>query len=98
MSRLLAAAVTAAFAAALAVGAAFGIVALLGITPDQPNDPLVTFPAVTAEGTPAPSARPSPSSLGPSPSSPSGPPSSSSRPSSPGPSPSSSSNPAPGGR
>ncbi|KOG85450.1 hypothetical protein [Streptomyces varsoviensis] len=57
MSRLLAAAVTAAGAAALAVGAAFGIVALLGITPDQPNDPLVTFPEVTVSP-PAPS-RPS---------------------------------------
>ncbi|MEU7042566.1 hypothetical protein AB0A77_16080 [Streptomyces varsoviensis] len=74
MSRLLAATVTAAGAAALAVGAAFGIVALLGITPDQPNDPLVTFPEVTAEGTVSPSV-PSVSSR------PSRPPSSGARPS-----------------
>lgn len=44
MPRLLAAAVTCVLSAALAVGAALGIVALLGVTPDQPNVPLVTFP------------------------------------------------------
>ncbi|MDG4862217.1 hypothetical protein P8605_29150 [Streptomyces sp. T-3] len=43
MHRLLAAVLTAAFAAALAVGAGFGIVALLNKTPDQPNTPLVTY-------------------------------------------------------
>lgn len=43
MSRLLAAALTVAAAAALAVGAAFGVVALLEATPDQPNTPLVTY-------------------------------------------------------
>jgi len=49
MPRLLAAAVTCVLSAALAVGAALGIVALLGVTPDQPNVPLVTFP--TSSGT-----------------------------------------------
>ncbi|QLH21543.1 hypothetical protein [Streptomyces sp. Rer75] len=44
MPRLLAAAVTCVLSAALAVGAALGIVALLGVTPEQPNVPLVTFP------------------------------------------------------
>lgn len=39
MSRLLAAVLTVAAAAALAVGAALGIVALLDATPDQPNTP-----------------------------------------------------------
>ncbi|MGW0843140.1 hypothetical protein ACWD26_23900 [Streptomyces sp. NPDC002787] len=43
MSRLLAAALTMAAAAALAVGAALGIVALLDATPDQPNNPLITY-------------------------------------------------------
>ncbi|WP_196218091.1 hypothetical protein [Streptomyces blattellae] len=43
MSRLLAAALTVAAAAAVAVGAAFGIVALLEATPDQPNSPLITY-------------------------------------------------------
>lgn len=51
MPRLLAAAVTCVLSAALAVGAALGIVALLGVTPDQPNVPLVTFP--TSSGTSA---------------------------------------------
>ncbi|WP_338898443.1 hypothetical protein WBG99_25005 [Streptomyces sp. TG1A-60] len=43
MSRLLAAALTMVAAAALAVGAALGIVALLDATPDQPNNPLITY-------------------------------------------------------
>jgi len=43
MSRLLAAALTVVAAAALAVGAALGIVALLDATPDQPNTPLITY-------------------------------------------------------
>ncbi|MET9575965.1 hypothetical protein AB0D40_03160 [Streptomyces massasporeus] len=43
MSRLLAAALTVALGAALAVGAAFGVVALLEATPDQPNTPLITY-------------------------------------------------------
>jgi hypothetical protein len=43
MPRLLAAALTIALAAALAVGAAFGIVALLDARPEQPNTPLVTY-------------------------------------------------------
>ncbi|MGA4842222.1 hypothetical protein [Streptomyces sp. G45] len=45
MHRLLAATLTVAVAAALAVGAAFGIVALLNATPDQPNRPLVHYEA-----------------------------------------------------
>ncbi|WP_197287505.1 hypothetical protein [Streptomyces apocyni] len=49
MHRLLAAALTTAFAAALAVGAAFGIVALLDATPDQPNNPLVTHETAQQE-------------------------------------------------
>ncbi|MFZ4161091.1 hypothetical protein [Streptomyces sp. HNS054] len=43
MSRLLAACLTVAFAAVLAVGTAFGVVALLEATPDQPNTPLITY-------------------------------------------------------
>ncbi|MFE1173632.1 hypothetical protein [Streptomyces sp. NPDC058773] len=43
MPRTLAAALTALTAAALAVGAALGIVAALETTPEQPNVPLVTF-------------------------------------------------------
>ncbi|MFC9911158.1 hypothetical protein [Streptomyces sp. NPDC059862] len=43
MPRLLAATVTVVIAAALAVGAAFGIVALLESTPEQPNTPLITY-------------------------------------------------------
>ncbi|GHB34476.1 hypothetical protein GCM10010377_26730 [Streptomyces viridiviolaceus] len=43
MSRLLAAALTVALAAALAVGAARGVVALLQATPDQPGTPLITY-------------------------------------------------------
>ncbi|MFI5679365.1 hypothetical protein [Streptomyces cellulosae] len=43
MSRLFAAALTVVLAAALAVGAAFGIVALLEATPDQPNTPMITY-------------------------------------------------------
>ncbi|WHM41051.1 hypothetical protein [Streptomyces sp. BPTC-684] len=53
MPRLLTVALTAVLAAALAIAVSFGIVALLGIPPDQPNDPLVTFPVATpASGTP----------------------------------------------
>jgi hypothetical protein len=43
MHRFLAAALTCVAAAALAVGAAFGIVAALNATPEQPNVPLVHF-------------------------------------------------------
>ncbi|MBX9395323.1 hypothetical protein K4749_17400 [Streptomyces sp. TRM72054] len=43
MSRLIAATVTVVVAAALAVGAALGIVALLEATPEQPNSPLITY-------------------------------------------------------
>ncbi|MFJ4687980.1 hypothetical protein [Streptomyces sp. NPDC088789] len=43
MSRLTAAAVTVVAAAALAVGAVLGVVALLEATPDQPNTPLITY-------------------------------------------------------
>ncbi|MFC3576702.1 hypothetical protein ACFOZ0_26145 [Streptomyces yaanensis] len=43
MSRLLAAVLTVAAAAVLALGAALGIVALLDATPDQPNTPLITY-------------------------------------------------------
>ncbi|MFI8995008.1 hypothetical protein [Streptomyces sp. NPDC053542] len=43
MPRLLAAALTCLVAAALAVGAGLGVVAVLHATPEQPNVPLVTF-------------------------------------------------------
>lgn len=43
MHRLLAAALTAICAALLAVGAALGIVAVLGATPEQPNTPLISY-------------------------------------------------------
>ncbi|MER7396299.1 hypothetical protein ABT381_12350 [Streptomyces sp. NPDC000151] len=43
MPRLLAAALTCLAAAALAVGAGLGAVAVLHATPEQPNVPLVTF-------------------------------------------------------
>ena len=43
MPRLLAAALTMVLAAALAVGAALGVVALLDARPAQPNTPLVTY-------------------------------------------------------
>ncbi|MFI2371336.1 hypothetical protein [Streptomyces sp. NPDC018833] len=43
MRRLSAAAATAVIAAVLAVGTAFGIVALLNATPDQPNVPLISY-------------------------------------------------------
>ncbi|GAA2677557.1 hypothetical protein [Streptomyces lunalinharesii] len=43
MHRTLAAALTALAAAALAVGAALALVAVLETTPEQPNVPLVTF-------------------------------------------------------
>ncbi|MFF1698899.1 hypothetical protein ACFVXC_35605 [Streptomyces sp. NPDC058257] len=45
MHRLLAAGLTTAVAAVLAVAAAFGIVAALNATPEQPNTPLVHFEA-----------------------------------------------------
>ncbi|MEU6065958.1 MULTISPECIES: hypothetical protein [Streptomyces] len=43
MSRLLAATLTVVAAAALAVGAALGVVALLDARPDQPDTPLITY-------------------------------------------------------
>ncbi|WP_187370213.1 hypothetical protein [Streptomyces boluensis] len=43
MHRLLSAGLTALCAAALAVGAALGIVAILGATPEQPNTPLISY-------------------------------------------------------
>ncbi|MDL5201411.1 hypothetical protein [Streptomyces sp. ALI-76-A] len=43
MPRLLAATLTVVLAAALAVGAALGVVALLEVTPDQPNTPMITY-------------------------------------------------------
>ncbi|MEB8343627.1 hypothetical protein [Streptomyces endophyticus] len=43
MNRLLAAAFSAATGAALALAAAFGVLALINATPDQPNTPLVTY-------------------------------------------------------
>ncbi|MEV6653196.1 hypothetical protein [Streptomyces sp. NPDC051219] len=43
MHRLTAAVLTTMAAAVLAVGAAFGIVAALSATPEQPNVPLVSF-------------------------------------------------------
>ncbi|CAM5273832.1 hypothetical protein GCM10010329_46060 [Streptomyces spiroverticillatus] len=43
MHRLIHALLTSLVAAALAVGAAFGIVALLDATPEQPNVPLVSY-------------------------------------------------------
>ncbi|MEU6080958.1 hypothetical protein [Streptomyces sp. NPDC047108] len=58
MHRLLAAALTCVVSAALAVATAFGIVAALHATPEQPNVPLVSFP----DGPPPPSEAPSQSS------------------------------------
>ncbi|MFJ5773196.1 hypothetical protein [Streptomyces sp. NPDC093094] len=49
MSRLLAASITVVTAAALAVGAALGAVALLEATPEQPGTPLITYER-TGEG------------------------------------------------
>ncbi|MCX4832749.1 MULTISPECIES: DUF2613 family protein [unclassified Streptomyces] len=43
MNRLLAAALSAVTGAALAFAAAFGVLALINATPDQPNTPLVTY-------------------------------------------------------
>jgi hypothetical protein len=43
MSRLLAAVLTVLLGAALAVGAALGIVALLEAPPEQPNTPMITY-------------------------------------------------------
>lgn len=43
MHRLIAATTTALIAAALAVGTAFGTVALLETTPEQPNVPLISY-------------------------------------------------------
>ncbi|MFD3513712.1 hypothetical protein [Streptomyces sp. NPDC058657] len=47
MPRLIAALLTSLAAAALAVGAAFGIVALLNATPEQPNVPLISYETAT---------------------------------------------------
>ncbi|MFD6415404.1 hypothetical protein [Streptomyces sp. NPDC060194] len=58
MQRLFAAVLTSLFAAALAVGAAFGIVELLTAKPDQPNTPLVTYETPAPEAA-APSGQPS---------------------------------------
>ncbi|MDF3147542.1 MULTISPECIES: hypothetical protein [unclassified Streptomyces] len=44
MPRIFAALLTCVLSAALAAGAAFGLVAALTATPEQPNVPLVTFP------------------------------------------------------
>jgi hypothetical protein len=44
MSRIVAALLTCALSAALAAGAAFGLVTALTAPPEQPNVPLVTFP------------------------------------------------------
>ena len=49
MPRLLAALLTVAAAAVLAVGAALGVVALLNATPDQPNTPLITYETADRE-------------------------------------------------
>ncbi|MFD5557127.1 hypothetical protein ACFWIA_25215 [Streptomyces sp. NPDC127068] len=49
MPRLLAATLTVVTAAALAGGAALGIVALLDATPEQPNTPLVTYETAQRE-------------------------------------------------
>ncbi|WP_199566898.1 hypothetical protein [Streptomyces triticagri] len=49
MHRLLAAALTAALAAGLAVAAALGIVSMLNATPEQPNTPLVTYETAQRE-------------------------------------------------
>lgn len=57
MSRLLAALLTCVATAALATGAAFGIVAALDATPEQQNVPLVTFPDPPTHG---PSSTPGP--------------------------------------
>lgn len=50
MPRLLAALLTCTASAALATGAAFGIVASLDATPEPQNVPLVTFPDPPADG------------------------------------------------
>ncbi|GGZ36971.1 hypothetical protein GCM10010387_33810 [Streptomyces inusitatus] len=49
MPRLLTAALTVVAAAALAVGAALGAVALLNAAPEQPNTPLVTYETAPRE-------------------------------------------------
>ncbi|MEN3582992.1 MULTISPECIES: hypothetical protein [unclassified Streptomyces] len=43
MPRILAAALTVVCAAALAVGAAVGVVSLLEATPEQPGTPMITY-------------------------------------------------------
>ncbi len=48
MRRLITAAATALVGAALAVGAAMGIVALLDATPEQPNTPLISYETASA--------------------------------------------------
>lgn len=63
MHRLLAAALTCVAAALLAVGTAFGIVALLNSTPEQPNVPLVHFPEGTEDPETSGSPTPSPDNL-----------------------------------
>ncbi|MFJ8080968.1 hypothetical protein ACIQ6Y_10060 [Streptomyces sp. NPDC096205] len=52
MPRLLAATVTVVAAAALAVGAALGAVALLRATPEQPDTPLITYEQAAEGSTP----------------------------------------------
>jgi hypothetical protein len=52
MPRLLAASITVVTAAALAVGAALGVVALLEATPEQPRTPLITYEQAGEGGTP----------------------------------------------
>ncbi|WP_327328656.1 hypothetical protein OG735_37010 [Streptomyces sp. NBC_01210] len=54
MHRLTAAVLTAMAAAVLAVGAAFGIVAALNVTPEQPNVPLVSFETGRPTASPQP--------------------------------------------
>ncbi|MFE6701187.1 hypothetical protein [Streptomyces sp. NPDC057718] len=48
MRRFIAALATALVAAVLATGAAFGVVALLDATPDQPNTPLISYDTAPA--------------------------------------------------
>ncbi|MFF3457188.1 hypothetical protein ACFYXH_23280 [Streptomyces sp. NPDC002730] len=54
MHRLTAAVLTAMAAAVLAMGAAFGIVAALNATPEQPNVPLVSFETGRPTASPQP--------------------------------------------
>ncbi|MBT2419418.1 hypothetical protein J7F01_33120 [Streptomyces sp. ISL-22] len=59
MPRIHAALLTCVLSAALAAGAAFGLVTALSATPEQPNVPLVTFPDATGDR-PASEPRPQP--------------------------------------